>query len=395
MDQWSDGAIPHRSACVTTPFPPCYARVAHVVQRHPYVGREPQAIQEEKNSMSKNGMLVRISLAVAAAAALAIVAVSAGPAGAASKSVTLSGAGSTFVAPLISTWTAIPSQSGSPFTSAKHITVNYGGGGSGAGVTSIANKTVDFGASDAPLRVFSPTCTTCVQIPWALSGTAIIYRIDGVTATLRMSGPVLASIYLDKISYWNDPAIKALNPGVTLPHLKIVTVHRDSSSGTTYNFTDFLSHTSPAFKTRIGATTFPGNGGAHGWPSTNPFLEGHGSSGVAGKVAGQNGSVGYVDLYYGISAHLKFMKIRNEHGNFILPSLTSIAIAAKTQKNPYATGELSIVDPPNSVILKNAYPIATYTYVDVQKHSGGKAASLRTFLTWAVTTWQTGGPAPG
>jgi phosphate transport system substrate-binding protein len=343
--------------------------------------------------MPKNGMLIRISLALGAVAILATVAVTA--AGAARQSVTLSGAGSTFVQPLISTWTAIPSQSGSPFTHAKGITVNYGGGGSGAGVSDITNKTVDFGASDAPLRVFSPTCKTCVQIPWALSGTAVIYRIDGVSATLKMSGPVLANIYLDKISYWNDPAIKALNKGVNLPHLKIVTVHRDSSSGTTFNFTDFLSNTSSAFRTRIGASTFPGDGGAHGWPTANPFLEGHGSSGVAGKVAGQNGSVGYVDLYYGITAGLKFMKVENQSGVFVSPSLTSIAIAAKSQKKPYTTGELSIVNPPNSVILKNAYPISTYTYVDVQKHSGAKAASLRTFLTWAITTGQTGGPSPG
>jgi phosphate transport system substrate-binding protein len=336
--------------------------------------------------MPKNGMLVRIALAAVAAAAIATTGASG--AGAARQSLTLNGAGSTFVQPLVSVWTAIPSQSGSPFTKKTGIKVNYGGGGSGAGVTGITNKTVDFGASDAPLKAFSPTCKTCIQIPWALSGTAIIYRIDGVSATLRMSGQVLANIYLDKISYWNDPAIKALNKGVNLPHLKIVTVHRDSSSGTTYNFTDYLSGNSAAFKSRIGASTFPGDGGLHGWPTKNAFLEGHGSSGVAGDVAGQNGAVGYVDVYYGVTAHLKFMKLRNAYGNFMLPTQASIGLASKTQKKPNLDGSLSIVNPPNGVIWKTAYPCATYTYVDVQKNSK-QVALVKRFLNWAVTTGQT------
>src|SRR4051812_48658260 len=200
--------------------------------------------------MPRNGMFVRITVALAAVAALGTIAVTA--AGAARQSTTLTGAGSTFVQPLIATWTQVPSQSGSPFTSAKGITVNYGGGGSGVGVSSITNRQVDFGASDAPLSAFNPTCTTCQQFPWALSGTAVIYRIDGVNATLKMTGPLLARIYLGQITNWNAAAIKKINPGVNIPSTPIITVHRDAASGTTYNFTDYLSHVSSTFKTDVG-----------------------------------------------------------------------------------------------------------------------------------------------
>ncbi|HEY2355725.1 MAG TPA: phosphate ABC transporter substrate-binding protein PstS [Gaiellaceae bacterium] len=329
--------------------------------------------------MPKTGMLVKISLAVVAAATIATVAVSA--AGAARQSTSLSGAGSTFVQPLINAWTQLPSQSQSPFTKAKHITVTYGGGGSGAGVSDIIAKTVAFGASDAPLTSYATTCKTCVQTPWALSGTAMIYHISGVTKTLNMSGPVLAKIYLGTIKYWDDKAIKAINKGVSIPHTAITTVHRDSSSGTTYNFTDFLSHVSSTWKNKYGATTLIGT-----WPGNN--VQAHGSNGVAAAVANTNGAIGYVDLWYGITAHLKYMSIENQHGRFVQPTLSSIAQASKLDTTPKADGTLSIVNPPNKTKYFGAYPISTYTYVDVQKHSGSKATPLKTFLLWAVTSGQ-------
>ena len=328
--------------------------------------------------MPKRGMLVRISLALAAAAALATVVVSA--AGAARQSVTLTGAGSTFVQPLISTWTQIPSQSDSPFTQAKGITVTYGGGGSGVGVSSITNHQVDFGASDAPLSAFNPTCTTCFQIPWALSGTAVIYRIDGLSATLRMSGAVLAKIYLGNIAYWDATPIKNLNPGVSIPHTPITTVHRDSASGTTYNFTDFLSSSSLTFKNQVGKGVSPS------WPGSNTIAA-HGSNGVDAAVKNNNGAVGYVDVYYGVNAHLAFMKIKNKAGNYLLPNVTTVAAASKIDTTPKADGSLSIVNPPNTAAYQKAYPISTYTYVDVQQASDQPAA-LKSFLLWAVTTGQ-------
>lgn len=333
--------------------------------------------------MPKIGMLVRIALALAAAAALATVVVSG--AGAARESVTLKGDGSTFVQPLVTAWTQVPSPSQSPFTKAKGINVTYGGGGSGQGVNDITNKVVQFGASDAPLTAFNPTCKTCVQTPWALSGTAVIYHVNGVSKTLKMSGAVLAKIYLHQITYWNDKAIKALNKGVSIPHTAIETVVRDSASGTTYNFTDFLASASSTFKSKIGpASVLPP------WSNvkTGAYVAKHGSSGVAGEVAETNGAIGYVDVYYGITAKLKFMSIENKAGRFIAPTLAGILAASKVQTKPKSDGSLSIVNPPNTGKYKGAYPISTYTYVDVQEHSGSAAKSIKTFLDWAVTTGQ-------
>jgi phosphate transport system substrate-binding protein len=330
--------------------------------------------------MPKTGMHVRITLVIAAAAALATIAVSA--AGAARQSnPTLTGAGSTFVQPLINTWTQLPTPSSSPFTSAKNINVTYGGGGSGVGVTDITNNTVDFGASDAPLSAFNPTCTTCYQIPWALSGTAVIYHIDGVTAKLKMTGPLLAQIYLGNITYWDAAAIKKINKGVSIPHTPITTVHRDSASGTTYNFTDYLSHVSPTWKSGVGTSVFPA------WPGSNT-QQAHGSSGVDAAVKNTNGAVGYVDVYYGINAHLQFMYIKNKAGNFISPSIATIAAASKVDTSPKADGSLSIVNPPSAMGFGKAYPISTYTYVDVQQHTSQPVA-LKAFLNWAVIQGQT------
>jgi phosphate ABC transporter phosphate-binding protein len=334
--------------------------------------------------MPKTGMLVRISLTVAAAAALVTVAASG--AGAARQSVTLKGDGSTFVQPLVNAWTQLPTPASSPFTTASHIDVTYGGGGSGQGVTDITNKVVQFGASDAPLTAFSPTCKTCVQTPWALSGTGIIYHLNGVTTPLKMSGAVLADIYLHKVTFWDNKEIKSLNKGVSLPHTAIETVVRNSASGTTYNFTDFLASSSSAFRSVIGkANVLPP------WTNvkTGTYVAKKGSSGVAGEVAATDGAIGYVDIYYGKTAKLKMMAIQNKAGRFIVPSPAGILAASKLQTHPHADGSLSIVNPPNTGKFKGAYPISTYTYVDVQKHSGSNAAPLRTLLNWAVTTGQT------
>jgi phosphate transport system substrate-binding protein len=333
--------------------------------------------------MPKNGMLVRILLAVTAVAALATIAVTA--AGAARTSVTLKGDGSTFVQPLVNAWTQLPNPGNSPFTKATGISVTYGGGGSGQGVTDITNKVVQFGASDAPLTAFNPTCKTCVQTPWALSGTGIIVHIDGVNKTLNMSGAVLASIYLHKITYWDDKQIKALNKGVNLPHTPIETVVRNSASGTTYNFTDFLASSSTSFKHIIGkANVLPP------WTNvkTGTYVAKKGSSGVAGEVAATNGAIGYVDIYYGHSAGLSMLAIENNNGRFVSPTLPAILAAAQLQTKPSADGSLSIVNPPKATKFKGAYPISTYTYVDVQEHSGSFANPLKSLLAWAISSGQ-------
>jgi phosphate ABC transporter phosphate-binding protein len=326
--------------------------------------------------MPRNGKLVRITFALAVAGLVAaLVVVMAGTASAKSSSGTVNGAGSTFVAPLVTKWM-------SPVQSQLGITLNYNAVGSGGGVSAITNKQADFGASDAPLSQFNPTCNSCVQIPWALAGTAVIYRLSG-NQHLKMTGAVLAQIYLGKITKWNAPAIKKLNKGANLPSTSITVVHRSDSSGTTFNFTDYLSHVSHTWKSQVGTGT------AVNWPTGEG--EGH-SSGVAGAVKSTEGAIGYVDVDYAIVNHLGIMKMKNRSGNYVLPRAKGIKAAAALDTHPKKDGSLSIVNPPASKKYRNAYPICTYTYVDVQKSSGANAGNIKKLIGWAITKGQSYGP---
>jgi phosphate transport system substrate-binding protein len=326
--------------------------------------------------MPRNGKLTRIAFVAAAAALLASVVVAgAGAAHKARSATGIKGAGSTFVAPLVNTWIG-------PVGSALGINLSYSAVGSGGGVSAITNKEVDFGASDAPLSQFSPTCTTCVQIPWALSGTAVLYNLPGVRNLLKITGPVLARIYLGQITHWNDPALKKLNPGVNLPGTAITVVHRSDSSGTSFNFTDYLSRVSPAWKSKVGAGT------AVAWPAG---VGGKGSSGVSGIVHQTPGGIGYADVAYSQQAHLDVFRVKNRAGAFIIPRLKNIKAASLLDTHPAKDGSLSIVNPPKSKKYARAYPISTYTYVDVQK-SSAKGAPLKKLLSWAVTKGQTYAP---
>ncbi len=282
---------------------------------------------------------------------------------------TLVGAGSTFVYPLVSQWTA-------DYKARAGVTVTYGAVGSGAGIAAVTDRSVDFGASDAPLSPDQQTaCNGCVQIPWALGATSIAYHLDGAPAHLRLSGPVIANIFLGKITTWNDAAIAKLNPGVSLPATPISPVVRSDASGTSYNFTDYLSQVSPEWKARVSASTqpsFPTGTGAKG------------SSGVAGVIASTNGAIGYVDVAYAETNHFQYAAVENAAGSFVLPTVPSIAAAAAATR-----GADSIVDPPASA--PNAYPISTFTYVIVPRQTAN-ATPLRAFLNYAVTTGQRFGP---
>jgi phosphate transport system substrate-binding protein len=287
----------------------------------------------------------------------------------------IQGAGSTFVAPLIAQWTG-------PIGSAYGYTVNYSAIGSGGGVSAITARTVDFGASDAPLTAdqFS-ACKGCVQIPWALSATAVLYNLPGVKNLLHMDGSTLAKIFMGQITSWNDPAIQKLNKGVNLPDTKIAIAHRSDNSGTTYNFTEYLSAVSPAWKSQLG------KGVAVNWPVGTG---GRGSSGVAAIVSQTPGAIGYADVAYSLSNHLKFFAMKNTSGKFATPGLKGILAAASSDQKPDPqTNELSIVNPPKK--FKLAYPISTFTYVIVPT-SSPRAAELRKFLFWAVTKGQGYGP---
>jgi phosphate transport system substrate-binding protein len=331
---------------------------------------------KEEKTMPKIGNLIRTILALAAVAALAALAAGGASAAPAKGSgTTLVGAGSSFVAPLVSQW--IPAVG-----SAYGYELQYSPIGSGGGISAVTARTVDFGASDAPLTPDQFTaCKECVQIPWALSATSVIYNLNGVKNLLHMDGPTLANIFMGKITSWDDAAIKKLNPGVSLPSQKIAIVHRSDNSGTTYNFSDYLSSASPAWKSSLGI------GVAVNWPTGTGA---RGSAGVAAAVSQTPGGIGYVDVAYAKANHLKFLAMKNKSGKFTTPGLRGIISAATSDQKPDpATNQLSIVNPPKKFPL--AYPISTYTYVIVPTQSS-KAADLKKFLFWAVTKGQTFGP---
>jgi phosphate transport system substrate-binding protein len=292
-----------------------------------------------------------------------------------SSDTTLTGAGSTFVFPLVSAW--IP-KLGSAFG----IGVNYSPIGSGGGIAAVTGRTVDFGASDAPLTPdqFS-ACKGCVQIPWALSATAILYNLPGLNCTVHLAGPLVAQIYLGQITSWSDAKLEAANPSCNLPDTKITPVYRSDNSGTSYNFTDYLSAVSPEWKSKLG------KGVNAQWPAG---VGGRGSSGVAGIVTKTEGAIGYADVAYALKNKLRFASMLNKAGKYTTPGLRGIVAAAATlPRKITGDGAISIVDPPRGNPL--AYPICTFTWIIVPT-SSSKAADLRKMVYWAVTQGQKDGP---
>jgi phosphate transport system substrate-binding protein len=319
----------------------------------------------------------KLTILLTALAAAALAATSgAGASGSKHADSSLTGAGSTFVSKLVQNWTPkVQNDLG--------IKITYGPIGSGGGINAITGRTVDFGASDAPL---SPdqfaACHGCVQIPWALSATSIAYRGDGLPNHIHFTAKVVASIFLGKIKKWNDPAIARLNKGKSLPSLDITVIHRSDNSGTTYNLTEYLSKVSREWKSG------PGKGVAVDWPTG---VGARGSSGVSGALSQTNGGLTYVDVAFSLANHFKFGAIQNRAGKFQIPGLNAIKAAGATiLRVAPNNGGISIVDPSKRQPL--AYPICTFTYVILPKQTS-KAAELKKFVRWALTKGQTDGPA--
>jgi phosphate transport system substrate-binding protein len=318
--------------------------------------------------MPKLGTSIRIVIALLAAAAVAAVAVSAATAKPARRLTTLDGAGSSLIAPAIAVWAPA-------YAKLSGVEINYSAVGSGAGIAAITAKTVDFGASDAPLTDSqAAACSDCVQIPWALSATVPTYNIPGLhSGQLKLDGTTLANIFLGKITDWNDPAIKKLNAGLSLPDLKITTVHRSDGSGDTYAFTDYLSHVSSTWASQVGNAT------SVSWPGG---VGGAKNAGVAAVIASTPGSIGYISVAYVIQNHLDWTRMKNAAGNYVLASAPDIEAAAQTVKSVPANNKMSIVDPPAGA--KSAWPLSTFTYVIVHT-SSPQASDLRKFIFWALT----------
>jgi phosphate transport system substrate-binding protein len=318
------------------------------------------------------------AVSVLLVAASAIAAVSVTGAQARSGADELKGAGATFPAPLIAAWQQ-------KYEAAKGVKITYNPIGSGGGIQAIANKTVDFGASDAPMTPDQfNSCGGCVELPWALSATAVMYNLPGLPNNLHITGAILADIYLGKIKKWNDPRIKKVNPRVSLPSLDITPVYRSDSSGTTFNYTTYLNTVSRQWKNG------PGRGTTVNWPAG---VGARGSSGVSGVISRTEGAVGYADIAYALKNKLKFFSVQNRAGTFARPGLVGIRAAAQAdRKFQPQSNELSIVNPPPGKRFKKAYPICTYTYVILRTQSE-KASLLKPFVTWALTSGQAYGPA--
>jgi phosphate transport system substrate-binding protein len=270
------------------------------------------------------------------------------------------------VAPLLSQWS-------NDYGKKTGVTITYGAIGSGGGIAQITARTVDFGASDAP---FTPdqeaACKGCLQVPWALAATLVSYNVKGAPTKLKLSGPVLAGIYLGKVTRWNDPAIAALNQGAQLPATKITPVYRSDSSGDTYAFADFLAKVSPEWKSQKGVST---------QVNFSAGVGGKGNDGVAAAVGRTDGAIGYLAISYVFSNKLDYALIRNEAGKFPVPGLDSISAAAASVTSIPSDNAISITNPPASAGA--AYPISTFTYALVPE-SSGKAKTLREFLTYAI-----------
>jgi phosphate transport system substrate-binding protein len=294
-------------------------------------------------------------------------------AGAKSTDETITGAGSSLVAPLVSEWV-------NPVGHAFGYTLQYSAVGSGAGIAAITARTVDFGASDAPLTPDQASaCKGCVQIPWALSATTLSYNVPGAPNDLHLDANAIAGIYLGTITNWNDQAIQSLNPNVSLPNLKITPVFRSDGSGDTYAFTDYLSTVNGTWKSKVGNATavqFPAGVG------------GKGNAGVAGVIANTKGAIGYISAAYTLVNHLKVAAVKNASGVYATPGLRGIAAAAASVKSVPANNEMHIVNPPKGDKL--AYPISTFTYVIVPQQTA-KAAQLRKLVFWALTQGQAKG----
>jgi len=278
----------------------------------------------------------------------------------------LVGAGSTFVFPLVAKWI--------PDYSKRHgVTITYGPIGSGGGIQQITNRTVDFGASDAPLTQDQHSaCKGCLQIPWALAGTSIPYNLSGAPKHLKLTGQVIADMFLGKVKAWNDPAIAKLNPGAKLPSVAVTPVYRTDSSGTTYNFTDYLSRVSPEWRSKVGTGTsvnFPAGAGAKG------------SSGVAAALSRAQGAITYIDAAYSIENGFSYASLQNRAGKYTLPDRAAVAAAAQTLATVPPDNAVSIVDPPASAPA--AYPLSTFTYAIVPQKTG-KADLLKPFLAYAI-----------
>jgi phosphate transport system substrate-binding protein len=286
----------------------------------------------------------------------------------------INASGATFPAPIYEKWFAAYHAAHSG------VQINYNANGSGGGVKDVTAGTVDFGASDVPMTdtEISAFKGKILHFPTVLGAVVPVYNIPGVGQDLKFSGPVLADIFLGKVSKWNDKALAADNPGVKLPNEDIVVVHRTDSSGTTAVFTEYLSTVSPDWKTKVG------KGKAVSWPLG---LGGAQSIGVAGQVKNTPNSIGYVELTYAVEQKMGYGSVKNAAGDFIKADIASVTeAAAGAAKEMPEDFRVSIVNAPG----KKSYPISTFTWllIPAKIEDPAKAKEVKTFLEWMLADGQ-------
>ena len=290
------------------------------------------------------------------------------PAGAAE----ISGAGATFPYPIYAKWAeAYKAKTGT--------SMNYQSIGSGGGIKQITAKTVDFGASDMPLKPEVLDRDGLQQWPMVMGGVVLVVNLQGVKpGELKLDGPVIADMYLGKIKKWNDPAIASLNPGMKLPDKAVATVHRSDGSGTNFIFTHYLSEVSPEFKSKIGENTsveFPGG------------LGGKGNEGVSALASRTDGAIGYVEYAYALQNKMTYTLLRNHDGNFVSPTSATFQAAAAGADWSKAPGfYLLLTNQPG----KESWPITGATFILMHKKQE-KPASAKEVLSFFDWSYHNGG----
>ncbi|MBI3298386.1 MAG: phosphate ABC transporter substrate-binding protein PstS [Elusimicrobia bacterium] len=297
------------------------------------------------------------------------------PAAGAFAAASLTGAGATFPYPIYSKWFDEYARTGAD------VRINYQSIGSGGGIQQVTKKTVDFGATDGPMteEQIRKVSGKILHVPTVLGAVVAVFNVKGADGKelreLKLSGPLLADIFLGKVAVWDDKRIKDLNPTASLPSAPITVVHRADGSGTTYCFVDYLSAVSPEWKRTVGVAT------SVKWPVG---LGGKGNEGVAGLVQQSPNSIGYVELIYAKHNSLATAAILNKAGKFVAPEVESVTAAAAGTKMP-ADFRVSIVNAKG----ENAYPISTFTWLLVyEKNPAGKGAAIKDFLVWMLKDGQ-------
>jgi phosphate transport system substrate-binding protein len=298
-----------------------------------------------------------------------LVAVSLGAAALTSFAADITGAGATFPFPIYAKWAeAYKKETGTG--------LNYQSIGSSGGIRQIRAKTVAFGATDAPVKGEDLDKDGMVQFPAIIGGTVPVFNLDGFgKGELRVTGPVLAEMFMGKIAKWNDPKLAALNPGKNLPNMAITVVHRADGSGTTFNWTDYLSSVSKDWLDTVG------RGAAVKWPAPTS-VGGKGNEGVAANVARTKGALGYVEYAYAKKNNIAVMALQNRDGQFVMPDDETFAAAAAGADWFSVPGMgLSIVNQPGA----KAYPVTTASFILMYKNPANKAESAEVvkFFDWA------------